>query len=123
MVGTSSQYNRSAAELCSQLISDPLAPPGFRNMAQSLAIALPSDPAGNGNAKPIQIPRRDAQSSLTSSGPSQGAGLSLRTGHLNLDTFSPVNEHGSFEFDRVLKRGKVICKIKSRHVRVILLWR
>ncbi|KAN0080483.1 hypothetical protein V8E54_003687 [Elaphomyces granulatus] len=31
----------------------------------------------------------------------------LRTGHLNLDTFSPVNENGSFEFDRVLKRGMV----------------
>ncbi|QKX58571.1 uncharacterized protein TRUGW13939_05696 [Talaromyces rugulosus] len=38
-----------------------------------------------------------------------------RNGHLNLNTFSPVNEHGSFEFDRVFKRGKVFCKIRSRH--------
>ncbi|KAI4101607.1 MAG: hypothetical protein LQ339_004996 [Xanthoria mediterranea] len=30
-----------------------------------------------------------------------------RSGHLNLDTFSPVNQNGSFEFDRVLKSGEV----------------
>jgi hypothetical protein len=45
----------------------------------------------------------------------------LRTGHLNLDTFSPVNENGSFEFDRVLKRGMVYCRIKSKHVRPLFL--
>ncbi|KAM5473753.1 hypothetical protein MferCBS49748_000717 [Microsporum ferrugineum] len=32
-----------------------------------------------------------------------------------LDTFSPVNENGSFEFDRVLKRGKVLRRSKSKH--------
>ncbi|KAI9850260.1 MAG: hypothetical protein M1838_005943 [Thelocarpon superellum] len=30
-----------------------------------------------------------------------------RNGHLNLDTFSPVNQNGSFAFDRVLKCGFV----------------
>lgn len=52
---------------------------------------------------------------MSVAGPSQSS-ASFRTGHLNLNTFSPVNEHGSFEFDRVLKRGKVFGKIKSRHV-------
>jgi hypothetical protein len=54
---------------------------------------------------------------MSVAGPSQSS-ASFRTGHLNLNTFSPVNEHGSFEFDRVLKRGKVFGKIKSRHVSV-----
>ncbi|MCJ1411850.1 hypothetical protein MMC19_005942 [Ptychographa xylographoides] len=31
----------------------------------------------------------------------------IRNGHLNLDVFSPVNQNGSFEFDRVLKSGEV----------------
>lgn len=29
----------------------------------------------------------------------------IRNSHLALDTFSPVNQNGSFEFDRVLKSG------------------
>ncbi|KAI9698677.1 MAG: hypothetical protein M1836_003787 [Candelina mexicana] len=29
-----------------------------------------------------------------------------QNGHLSLDTFSPVNQNGSFEFDRVLKSGE-----------------
>lgn len=39
-----------------------------------------------------------------------------RNGHVNLDTFSPVNENGSFEFDRVLKSGKVSRRVKHKHV-------
>jgi len=31
----------------------------------------------------------------------------IRNSYLNLDTFSPVNQNGSFEFDRVLKSGYV----------------
>ncbi|KAJ5952161.1 uncharacterized protein N7479_010574 [Penicillium vulpinum] len=34
----------------------------------------------------------------------------------NLDPFSPVNENGSFEFDRVLKTGKVYRRVKHKHV-------
>ncbi|OJD11696.1 hypothetical protein AJ78_07578 [Emergomyces pasteurianus Ep9510] len=38
-----------------------------------------------------------------------------RNGHLNLDTFSPVNENGSFAFDQVLKRGKVMRRSNNKH--------
>ncbi|KAH0257417.1 PH-domain-containing protein, partial [Aureobasidium melanogenum] len=31
----------------------------------------------------------------------------LRSGQLTLDTFSPVNQNGSFEFDRIIKSGQV----------------
>lgn len=36
--------------------------------------------------------------------------------YLSPDTFSPVNENGSFAFDRVLKRGKVLHRSKNKHV-------
>ncbi|KAI9846995.1 MAG: hypothetical protein M1837_003351 [Sclerophora amabilis] len=61
---------------------------------------------------PKQIPGR-AGLKLT---PSQAGHLSIptssgaagaRNGHIVLDTFSPVNQYGSFEFDRVLKSGEV----------------
>ncbi|KAJ5327316.1 uncharacterized protein N7506_010418 [Penicillium brevicompactum] len=32
------------------------------------------------------------------------------------DPFSPVNENGSFEFDRVLKTGRVCRRVKHKHV-------
>ncbi|KAI4267757.1 MAG: hypothetical protein L6R38_008108 [Xanthoria sp. 2 TBL-2021] len=36
-----------------------------------------------------------------------------RSGHLNLDTFSPVNQNGSFEFDRVLRSGEVYKRTRK----------
>ena len=39
-----------------------------------------------------------------------------RNGQVNLDTFSPVNENGSFEFDRVIKSGRVLRRVKHKHV-------
>lgn len=40
--------------------------------------------------------------------PSLPASLqALRGGQLTLDTFSPVNQNGSFEFDRIIKSGQV----------------
>lgn len=39
-----------------------------------------------------------------------------RSGHLNLDTFSPVNQNGSFEFDRVLKSGEVHKRTRKTKV-------
>ncbi|KAL8873660.1 MAG: hypothetical protein Q9174_000914 [Haloplaca sp. 1 TL-2023] len=36
-----------------------------------------------------------------------------RNGHLNLDTFSPVNQNGSFEFDKVLKNGEVYKRTRK----------
>ena len=43
----------------------------------------------------------------------------LRSGHLNLDTFSPVNQKGHFEFDRVLKSGVVYKRTRKTKVRAI----
>ncbi|KAL3423199.1 PH domain-containing protein [Phlyctema vagabunda] len=39
--------------------------------------------------------------------PPQSNASRVRNSHINNDTFSPVNENGSFEFDRVLKAGYV----------------
>ena len=44
------------------------------------------------------------------------SGSTIRNGHSNLDVFSPVNQNGSFEFDRVLKSGEV-CK-RTRKTKV-----
>ncbi|KAL9129944.1 MAG: hypothetical protein Q9217_001746 [Psora testacea] len=41
---------------------------------------------------------------------------SLRSGHLNLDIFSPVNQNGSFAFDRVLKSGEVHKRTRKTKV-------
>ncbi|OKL56260.1 hypothetical protein UA08_08500 [Talaromyces atroroseus] len=82
-------------------------------MAQSLYIASPPQVPVKSEPKPIDTPNSKARSQSLA-GPSH-CSTSFRTGHLNLNTFSPVNEYGSFEFDRVLKRGKVFGKIKSRH--------
>ncbi|KAL1990855.1 hypothetical protein VTN49DRAFT_5858 [Thermomyces lanuginosus] len=65
------------------------------------------------NDQPVKKPGAPSGTSVT--GQSRTSSAPLRTGHLTLDTFSPVNEHGSFEFDRVLKQGKVLCRMKSRH--------
>ncbi|MCJ1281562.1 hypothetical protein MMC26_000882 [Xylographa opegraphella] len=41
------------------------------------------------------------------------SGTSIRNGHLNLDVFSPVNQNGSFEFDKVLKSGEVYKRTRK----------
>ncbi|MCJ1420583.1 hypothetical protein MMC32_006941 [Xylographa parallela] len=41
------------------------------------------------------------------------SGASIRNGHLNLDVFSPVNQNGSFEFDKVLKSGEVYKRTRK----------
>ena len=43
-------------------------------------------------------------------------GVQVRSGHLNLDTFSPVNQNGSFAFDRVLKSGEVQKRTRKTKV-------
>ena len=40
----------------------------------------------------------------------------LRKSHLQIDTFSPVNQNGSFEFDRVLKSGFVQKRTRKTKV-------
>ncbi|KAH9216002.1 hypothetical protein DL95DRAFT_297767 [Leptodontidium sp. 2 PMI_412] len=63
-------------------------------------------------AKPRPIPPRSAPGlqipppSAVALPPSVSASR-IRNSHLALDTFSPVNQNGSFEFDRVLKSGVV----------------
>lgn len=44
--------------------------------------------------------------------PSQS--LSYKSGHRNLDVFSPVDQNGSFCFDRVIKSGKVNRRVKNK---------
>ncbi|KAF2453577.1 hypothetical protein BDY21DRAFT_292566 [Lineolata rhizophorae] len=48
----------------------------------------------------------------------------IRNGHIGLDTFSPVNQNGSFEFDRVLKSGQVLKRTRKtktwRHIHMVL---
>lgn len=44
---------------------------------------------------------------------SEGA---IRKLHLTLDTFSPVNQNGSFEFDRVIKSGEVLKRTRKTKV-------
>ncbi|KAG4432799.1 hypothetical protein IFR05_011710 [Cadophora sp. M221] len=62
--------------------------------------------------KPRPIPPRSAPGlqipppSAVALPPSMSASR-IRNSHLALDTFSPVNQNGSFEFDRVLKSGVV----------------
>jgi hypothetical protein len=40
----------------------------------------------------------------------------IRSGHLSLDTFSPVNQNGSFAFDRVLRSGEVNKRTRKTKV-------
>lgn len=73
-------------------------------------------------SQPVQLPDRSVRAGKSLS-QSEGSNT-YRNGHLNLDTFSPVNQNGSFEFDRVLKSGMVYRKVKSKHVsNVSMSWR
>ncbi|SLM38287.1 Pleckstrin homology-like domain [Lasallia pustulata] len=65
-------------------------------------------------SQPRQIPQ-PAALPPSSSAPSLplSATSGLRSGHLNLDIFSPVNQNGSFEFDRVLKSGEVLKRTRK----------
>ncbi|KAG2416447.1 hypothetical protein HFD88_007662 [Aspergillus terreus] len=81
----------------------------------------PSGPASclstsDGHAKTpaIQLPDGTVQHSSAQLRPTPPT-ANYRNGHVNLDTFSPVNENGSFEFDRVLKSGKVHRRVKHKH--------
>lgn len=64
-------------------------------------------------AEPVQIPQpsnyEPPPASLSIPQPTS----TRRSGHLNLDTFSPVNQNGSFEFDRVLKSGQVYKRTRK----------
>ncbi|KAH7419342.1 hypothetical protein BKA64DRAFT_13886 [Cadophora sp. MPI-SDFR-AT-0126] len=72
-------------------------------------------------AKPRPIPPRSAihipAPSTVALPPSMSASR-IRNSHLALDTFSPVNQNGSFEFDRVLK-----CGLVSKRTRKTKAWK
>ncbi|MCJ1258454.1 hypothetical protein MMC24_006287 [Lignoscripta atroalba] len=66
------------------------------------------------SSQPRQIPqlvgsRQTLLPSVVIPSPASG----VRSGHLNLDVFSPVNQNGSFEFDRVLKSGEVYKRTRK----------
>ena len=67
------------------------------------------------SGRPSTPPRRPLNAPLLS--PSRIAAAqseSYKAGHLTLDVFSPVDQKGSFYFDRVLKSGKVQRRIKKK---------
>ena len=66
-------------------------------------------PISTSGAKPsLRMPPAPMQIPLSTS---------IRNGHLNLDVFSPINQNGSFEFDRVLKSGEVYKRSRKTKVR------
>ena len=68
-------------------------------------------------SKPIALPTDVRQQTPDSTSPvAPRAAHGMRSGHLNLDTFSPVNQNGSFAFDRVLKSGQVNKRTRKTKV-------
>lgn len=65
-------------------------------------------------------PRSNPQPIDTKSAPAGPAtapkATGVRSGHLNLDIFSPVTQNGSFAFDRVLKSGEVHKRTRKTKV-------
>jgi hypothetical protein len=76
------------------------------------------DPA----SQPRTIPERTRGNALpplpSLSVPSDSIRSKVRSGQLNLDAFSPVNQNGSFEFDRVLKSGYVEKRTRKTKVQL-----
>lgn len=58
--------------------------------------------------KPLQIPQ-----SNTIISPSANR---LQQSHMGIETFSPVNQNGSYDFDRVLKSGYVQKRTRKTKV-------
>jgi hypothetical protein len=80
--------------------------------------SVPTGQASHPQTIPERItsPQVPAPSSISM--PARSTATKTRSGHLNLDTFSPVNQNGSFEFDRVLKSGYV--EKRTRKTKVVL---
>jgi hypothetical protein len=85
-------------------------------MSQTLSAPGPLAFEGHANTPAIHLPDGTVQQPFLT--PVQHP-AAFRNGHVNLDTFSPVNENGSFEFDRVLKSQKVNRRVKPKHVRLL----
>ena len=78
-------------------------------------VLLPQSQQPSG-LKPVQLPHHDkARLPPTTISIPQSASA-IRNGHLNLGVFSPVNQNGSFEFDRVLRSGEVYKRTRKTKV-------
>lgn len=70
-----------------------------------------SAPLAVGHASNSQLPKLKPSLPITVAIPD--ADREHRNGHVNLDTFSPVNQNGSFEYDRVLKSGEAFKRTRK----------
>ncbi|KAI9649342.1 hypothetical protein NHQ30_001914 [Ciborinia camelliae] len=70
-------------------------------------VQQPSIPQSQPQAIPGQDTVLQVSPPATVTLPPSTSANRIRNSHLALDTFSPVNQNGSFEFDRVLKSGYV----------------
>jgi hypothetical protein len=73
-------------------------------------------------SQPREIPQRTTALQIppptaVSLPPPPSSASRIRNSHLTLDSFSPVNQNGSFEFDRVLKSGYVQKRTRKTKVR------
>lgn len=93
-------------------------PTQIHSQAKMAAVQSPPIQAASRLERPmdhrsiIQIPQ---PTSITL--PNVPSASRIRNSHLNLDTFSPVNQNGSFEFDRVLKCGVVEKRTRKTKAR------
>ena len=81
-------------------------------MAEVLSPQL-QQPSG---LRPVQLPHHDKPRLPPTTIAIPQSASTIRNGNLNLGVFSPVNQNGSFEFDRVLRSGEV-CK-RTRKTKV-----
>ncbi|KAI4723656.1 PH-domain-containing protein [Aureobasidium sp. EXF-10727] len=82
--------------------------------------AVMSQPPHHHHATPRPIDTQSTKINITPPNPQSlpSSVQNLRGGQLTLDTFSPVNQNGSFEFDRIIKAGQV-----SKRTRKIKSWK
>ena len=85
---------------------------------------LPANQPSLSTSEPRSIPQSiDTRISPTDPTAAPKPDSTIRNGHLNLDTFSPVNQNGSFAFDRVLRSGEVHKRTRKTKVSQRLLCR
>lgn len=68
-------------------------------------------------AAPQNIPLNPARMRIDTTTPPPPPDEATRKGDLGLGVFSPVNQNGSFEFDRVLKSGELLKRTRKTKVR------
>lgn len=66
---------------------------------------------------PQDIPSNLAAMRLDTTTPPPQPDEATRKGDFGLGVFSPVNQNGSFEFDRVLKSGELLKRTRKTKVR------